>query len=175
MVFRLAASGRPDVLTSDSERANDLVNGQGYTLKDVEFANETDRPGVTAVMSYVSKSGDRIYTLDTSEQAQLDGDANWTRERRAFGAFNRSWPGLSPVYRFYDHSTGRHVFSIDSEAGVKLGDAENQGIAWYAALFVKPPAHEGGSGGGAMGLFGLAGGLLLLGYRRFAGGRRRRQ
>lgn len=172
VVFRLAASGRPDVLTSDSERANDLVNGQGYTLKDVEFANETDRPGVTAVMSYVSKSGDRIYTLDTSEQAQLDGDANWTREGRAFGAFNRSWPGLSPVYRFYDRSTGRHVFSIDSEAGAKLGDAENQGIAWHAALFVKPPAHEGGSGGGAMGLFGLAGGLLLLGYRRFSAGRR---
>ena len=38
-----------------------------------------------------------------------------------------------------------------------------------------PPVHEGGSGGGAMGLFGLAGGLLLLGYRRFAGGRRRGQ
>ncbi|NGM88163.1 hypothetical protein G5B35_12685 [Parapusillimonas sp. SGNA-6] len=156
VVFRLVKASLPDTLTSDSRLANKLVDEQGYTLEHVAFANETDRPGVSAVIAYRSDNGDRIYTLDSVEQAKLDADPAWHNEGRAFGAFNKAWPGLAPVYRFYDVKTGRHAFTADSNAGQKLGGAQEQGIAWHAALFVTPPPPADSSGGGAASLWWLA-------------------
>jgi len=177
VVFRLRAADGPDMLTSSSrlanELANEMVDGQGYTFEHVAFANETDRAGVSAVIGYVSDGGDRIYTLDPAEQSRLDGDVHWHREGRAFGAFDRPWPGLAPVYRFYEHKTGRHVFTPDIDAGKKLGRAENQGIAWHAALFVEPPPPSETRSAGAVGLFGLACAGLLWWHRRSPARRRR--
>lgn len=170
VVFRLAAADRPDVLTSNSHLANELVNQHAYSFEHTAFANETDRPGVSPVISYLSQEGDRIYTLDPAEQARLDKDPAWTNEGRAFGAFDRPWPGIAPVYRFYDHKTGRHVFTADPHLDARPGRAvERKGIAWYAALFVESPSDTGESGGGAVGLLWLAGVGLLWGL-----GRRRR-
>ncbi|HWL28269.1 MAG TPA: hypothetical protein VNQ97_05120 [Burkholderiaceae bacterium] len=165
VVFRLVKTNVPDTLTSDSRLANDLIDKEDYTLEHVAFANETDRPGVSAVIGYRSDNGDRIYTLDREEQARLDGHAGWHNEGRAFGAFDQAWPGLAPVYRFYDSKTGRHVFTPDRDAGSKLGGAEDQGIGWYAALFVTPPPPAEPSGGGAANLLWLAA-LGLLGLCR---------
>src|SRR5690606_7467662 len=121
VVFRLTAAGEPDVLTSDSQLANDLVNQHDYLLEHTGFANETDRPGVSSVISYLSKEGDRIYTLDRAEQAKLDKDLAWTNEGRAFGAFDQPWPGLAPIYRFYDRKAGLHVFTADQHLDARPG------------------------------------------------------
>ncbi|AEC19673.1 hypothetical protein PT7_1133 [Pusillimonas sp. T7-7] len=169
VVFRLRADDQADILTSSSRLANQRVDDQGYTLEHVGFANETDRPGVSPVIAYVSSTGDRIYTLDPTEQARLDKTPSWHNEGRAFGAFDQAWPGLEPVYRFYEIKTKRHVFTTDIDAHKKLSGSENQGVAWYAALFVKPPPPEsGGSSGGAAGLIWLAGLGLLWWYRRLS-------
>ncbi|NYT86016.1 hypothetical protein [Pollutimonas harenae] len=167
VVFRLQADDKADILTSNSRLANQWVDSQGYSLEHVGFANETDRPGVSAVMGYVSETGDRIYTLDPVEQARLDQAPGWRSEGRAFGAFDQPWTGLEPVYRFFELKTKRHVFTTDADAHLRLSGSENQGVAWYAALFVKPPAPQsGGSSGGSAGLIWLAGLALLWGYRR---------
>lgn len=164
VVFRLTAANTPDVLSSDSISANKLVAEQGYTLEHVAFANETDRPGVSPVISYVSKGGDRIYTLDPAEQARLNNDPDWTSQGRAFGAFNRPWPGLQPIYRFYDTQAKRHVFTADNHFDARTDRAaDNLGVAWYSAFFIEPPAppKPDSRGGGAAGLLWLAGlGLL---------------
>src|SRR3546814_1111827 len=72
VVFRLRADNQADILTSSSRVANQRVDDQGYTLEHVGFANETDGRGVSPVIVYVSSTGDRIYTLDPTEQARLD-------------------------------------------------------------------------------------------------------
>src|SRR5690606_28549953 len=167
VVFHLQAPGAADILTSNAQHATALIDDEGYALVQVAFANETARPGVRDVIGYVSDSGDRLYTLDASEQTQLDADARWTREGRAFGAFAESWPGLAPVHRFYDTGTGRHFFTADKQAGQH---AEYQGVAWQAALFVQPepaPARSRSSGG-SVSLFGLLGMTLLWWRRRSA-------
>lgn len=167
VVFRLVTANGPDLLTSDSKLANTLIGQQSHTLEHVAFANETDRPGVSPVVGYVSKDGDRIYTLDPVEQAQLDNDPNWSGQGRAFGAFNRHWPGLAPVYRFYDAKAKRHIFTADSHFDARPGnEADNLGIAWHAALFVQPPPKPSQSGGGAAGLLWLAGLGLIWCLRR---------
>src|SRR5690606_15676104 len=128
------------------------------------FANETDRPGVSAVMGYVSNDGDRLYTLDPAQQARLDADPEWTNEGRIFGAYDAPWPGLSPVYQFYDHVADRHIFSVDSHFDSRPGHkADNQGVAWYAALFIEPPPVPASplSGGGSVQLVWLLGLALL--------------
>src|SRR3546814_420677 len=71
VVFRLRADNQADILTSSSRVANQRVDDEGYTLEHVGFANETDRRGVSPVIVYVSSTGDRIYTLDPTEQARL--------------------------------------------------------------------------------------------------------
>ncbi|WP_397475546.1 hypothetical protein [Pusillimonas sp.] len=169
VVFRLATPDGPDVLTSDSALAGELVDKHDYTLEHVAFANEADRPGVSAVVGYVSSDGDRLYTLDPVEQARLGNDPDWHKEGRAFGAFDKPWPGLAPVYRFHDTKAGRHVFTADSHFGSRPGqEADNEGIAWHAALFVEPPPPPAPtrSGGGSAGLLWLAGLALLWGLRR---------
>ncbi|MCC2596705.1 hypothetical protein LKR43_10170 [Pusillimonas sp. MFBS29] len=169
VVFRLAAATGPAVLTSDAQLANDLVDQSDYTLEHTLFANETDRPGVSPVISYLSKQGDRIYTLSAAEQARLDVDQNWTSEGRAFGAFDHAWPGLGPVYRYYDRKTGLNVFTIDPYLDARSGQqVDNKGVAWYAALFVEPPPppESEHSGGGAVSLLWLTGLGLLWGLRR---------
>jgi len=168
VVFRLRAKDQPDILTSDSQWANQLVGGQSHELEQVAFANETDRAGVSPVLAYTSASGDRLYTLDPAEQAVLDQDPDWSLEGRAFGAFDRAWPGLDPVYRFYDKNTGRHIFTSDSHYDKRSQGADNLGIAWYAALFVPPPpAPPESSGGGAAGVLWLLGLGLIWRSRRF--------
>lgn len=172
VVFHLRAAGHADILTSSSRDASALIDHQGFALVAVEFANETARPGVSDVHFYVSDSGDHIYTLDATEQAQLDADAHWTDRGRAFGAFDRPWPGLAPIYRFYDTTTEQHFFTPDLNQGQQQANAEYQGIAWYAALFVAPapapgPRDDGDSGGGAT-LFWLAGALLWWRSRKRA-------
>lgn len=164
VVFRLRAADQADILTSSSREADALVDKHGFALVAVEFANETARPGVSDVNLYVADTGDRLYTLDATEQARLDADTHWTRVGRAFGAFSRPWPGLAPVHRFYDNATGRHFFTPDLNEGKQRANAEYQDIAWYTALFVAPapqptPRHDGHSGGGAA-LFWLTGVLL---------------
>ncbi len=165
VVFRLQAGDRADLLTSSSKLTNQLIDTEGYTLAHVEFANETDRPAVSAVIGYVSDTGDRFYTLDPAEQATLDADADWTREGRAFGAFDTAWPGLAPVYRFFDPSTKRHTFTPDPNFGRKSGKAHSQGIAWHSALFIKPePFSEPtkNNSGGNVGWLTLGLGLVAV-------------
>lgn len=167
VVFRLHSANLPDLLTTDSRLANELINIQGYALEHIEFANETDRPGVSPVISYISEGGDRIYTLNPAEQEKLDGDDRWLREGRAFGAFDKPWPGLRPIYRFYDHDAGRHVFTPDIHNDKKRGRADNLGVAWYSALFVTPSAPAPiEQSGGSFGLIWLVGAGLMLWWRR---------
>src|SRR5690606_35409927 len=117
----------PDLLTSSSKDASALINS-GYTLKAVEFANETTRPGVLDVNAWFDPlSGDRIYTYDADEQAALLASGDWLDEGRAFGAFDRAWPGAAPFYRFFDTYTGWHLFTPDLNEGLQQDGIHYEG------------------------------------------------
>lgn len=136
IVFRMRPASGPDRLTASSNEAVALL-ASGYSFAGVDYANETARPGVSDVDAYVSAAnGDRIYTLDPAEQAQLAADAGWTAEGRAFGAFAFAVPGGSAVYRFYDPATGWHIFSSDLGAGLQKDGVLYQGIGWYSGTFL---------------------------------------
>jgi len=141
VVFRLADPNGPDLLTSSSKDASDLINS-GYTLKAVEFANETTRPGVLDVNAWFDPlSGDRIYTYDADEQAALLANGSWLDEGRAFGAFDRAWPGAAPFYRFFDTNTGWHLFTPDLNEGLQQDGINYEGVGWYNALFTSVPSE----------------------------------
>lgn len=135
VVFRLRDPAGPDRLTASSIEAAALVDA-GLALAGVDYANETARPGVRDVNAYAALSGgDRIYTLDVAEQAALAADDAWQAEGRAFGAFDRAWPGASAVYRFFDGERGWHLFTADLGAGLQRPGATYQGIGWYSGAF----------------------------------------
>lgn len=138
VVFRVSSPSGPDQFTTSSNEAASML-AAGSTVKAVEFANETARTGVSDVNAFFNPStNDRIYTLDTDESLQLASSSDWQNTGRAFGAFDRIWPGAVPVYRFFDTETGWHDFASDLNNVFQTDGIEYQGIGWYAASFVSP-------------------------------------
>ena len=139
VVFWLNDSSGPGRLTASSNETNSLL-AAGLTLKSIPFANEAARPGVSDIDAFFnSVTGDRIYTLDAVESLQLASSDAWQHIGRVFGAFDRSWPGAEPVYRFLDSTTGWHVFSPNLNDALQTEGIEYQDIGWYAASFVPVP------------------------------------
>lgn len=134
VVFRLQAPGFPDRFTASSITARQWIDEEDFSLAGVGFANEMLRPGVSEVRAFVREDGgDRIYTLDAAEQAELgESGSGWLDEGVAFGAFADAWEGAVPVYRFHDPVTDRHWFSPDPDAGEGM---EPVGVGWHAARF----------------------------------------
>ena len=142
IVFRMQDPAGPDRLTGSSNEAVALADA-GMAFVAVDFANETARPGVTDVNAYAhAASGDRIYTADAAEQADLAADPGWIAEGRAFGAFDSRVPGTAPVYRFLDAATGWHLFTADLSDGLQGEGIAYQGVGWYSVLF-QPPGGAG--------------------------------
>lgn len=133
VVFQLSSPGHPDRFTSSSITARQWVE-DGFVVDGVKFANEMLRPGVSEVRAFVrNDQSDRIYTLDSDEQALLSQpDSGWVDEGATFGAFPDAWEGAMPVYRFYNPITERHWFKTEPD---QVNGFESQGVAWYAALF----------------------------------------
>jgi hypothetical protein len=136
VVFRLRDPRGPDRFTASSILAREWV-AEGLTVVSVEFANEMTRPGVVDVHGFVNAStGDRIYTLDSVEQARLSmPTSGWVSEGRSFGAFARPERGAAPVYRFYNPKQQRHHFSADRRPAKIRTGYRFVGVAWYAAQF----------------------------------------
>lgn len=102
----------------------------------------SDRPGVSDVQAWFAPAtGDRIYTLDDAEQAELSASGDWQDEGRAFGAFDRAWLGSAPVYRFFNTNTGWHLFTSDLNQGLQQDGIAYEGIGWHASQFTPAPAE----------------------------------
>jgi hypothetical protein len=139
VVFRLIAADRPDRLTTSTIQARQWVADEGMQFADVPFANEMVRPGVHEVRAFIrGDGGDRIYTLDPAEIAQLTlPTSGWTDEGAAFGAFRDPQPGAVPIFRKFDADRGVHVFAAADSTGKA---PEGSTTAWFSAAFT-PPLH----------------------------------
>jgi hypothetical protein len=132
VVFRLRPANGPDRFTSSSITARQWINEEALAYVGIDFPNEMSRPAVFEVRVFVREDGsDRIYTLDAAEQDLLSQpDSGWVDGGPVFGAFAIEQLGAAPVFRFYDPSTERHLFTPDASEGAGM---DSLGSAWYAA------------------------------------------
>jgi hypothetical protein len=133
VVFRLRPTDGPDRFTSSSITARQWIDQEGLTYVGIDFPNEMVRPAVFEVRVFVREDGsDRIYTLDTAEQAALsEPDSGWVDGGAVFGAFAAEQSGAVPVHRFFDPVSERHLFTPEASEGAGM---DALGIAWYAAM-----------------------------------------
>jgi hypothetical protein len=136
VVFRLIASDRPDRFTTSSIQARNWIADEGLQFADVPFANEMARPGVDAVRVFIREDGgDRIYTMDPPEIAQLTlPNSGWADDGVAFGAFRDPQPGAVPFFRRFDADRGIHVFAAADSTGKA---PEGSTTAWFSAAFTQ--------------------------------------
>jgi hypothetical protein len=144
VVFRLRAPRGPDRFTASSILAKQWVD-EGLTMVSVEFANEMARPGVADVFEFVQEGvGNRLYTLDPREQAELSSPGSgWRSEGRAFGAFATAELGTQPVYRYHNPRFQLYHYSLDRAPLFERAGYRYEGVAWYAAEFPNRPRLRG--------------------------------
>ena len=118
-----------------------LTNSSGYTQEGVAFyAPIAQTPGTAAVYRlYSQTAGDHFYTTSEEEKNNLANNpsSGYVLEGVVFYSSTVQSNGLSPIYRFYNRTSGDHFYTASaSEKDILVNNPQwgyaAEGIAFYA-------------------------------------------
>jgi len=100
--------------TSDSEK-----NAPGFSYEGIAFYAFASQVSGTAPVYrfYSSTTGDHFYSASDAEKTALVNNPQWgyAYEGVAFYVYANQTDGASPVYRFYNSSTGDHFYTAAAD------------------------------------------------------------